>query len=201
LRNALRRPHIENIIQLFVHIATPDNTLSALKVYLFPRNNQQADIRGQGFRLQTVVDLTLLVTRCQSIRDSVIRDLPYVTQIINCRRGITHAQALTTLRAGGIDPNDIELLGVARGTNTEIAKRGDTVVVVWKRVWYPGDAVLILCPPITHHLLTGFRAKRLPKPRMFSHSSVSLKNDIRADIRTFFRYKKKYHDLSFFYLI
>ena len=53
--------------------------LSAVKAYHFPRNSQHADIRGPGFRLQTVVDLTHLVTGCESIRDSVIRDLPYVT--------------------------------------------------------------------------------------------------------------------------
>ena len=101
LRNALRRPHTEDVIQLFVHTSTPDSALKAIKAYLFPRNSQQAEIRGPGFRLQTVVDLTHLVTRWKSIRDSVIRDLPYVTQISNCRRGITRAQALTTLRAGG----------------------------------------------------------------------------------------------------
>ena len=141
----------------------------ALKAYLFPRNSQQAEIRGQGFRLQTVVDLTHLVTRCQSICDSVIRDLPYVTQIINCRRGITNTQALQTLRAGGIDPADIDLLGIARNTKAASAQRGDTIVVVWKRVWYPGESALVLCPPISKQLIANFRANGLHKPRQYSH--------------------------------
>ena len=169
LRNALHRPHTENIIQLFVPTLTSDTELSAVRAYLFPRGSPQADIRGPGLRLQTVVDLTHLVTRCQSISDAVIRDLPYVTQIINCRQGITHAQALTTLRAGGIDPTDIELLGVTRNNNGATPKRGDTVVVVWKRVWYPGESVLVICPPISHQLLAGFRAKNSQKPRQYSH--------------------------------
>jgi hypothetical protein len=106
------RPHTEDVFQLFMPTSTPDSALTAVKTYLFPRNSQQAEIRGPGFRLQTVVDLTHLVSRCQSIRDTVIRDLPYVTQIINCHIGITHAQALATLRAGGIETIDIDLLGM-----------------------------------------------------------------------------------------
>ena len=169
LRKALRRPHTEDTIRLFVPTSTPDSALTTIKAYLFPRNSQQAEIRGPGFRLQTVIDLTHLVTRCQSICDSVIRDLPYVTQIINCHRGITHAQALATLRVGGIQQTDIELLGIARNNKAETTLRGDTVVVVWKRVWYPGEAALVLCPPITHQLLAGFRTKRFQKPRQYSH--------------------------------
>jgi len=167
-KRALRKPHTEDIIQLFVHASTPDHDLSAVKSYLFPRNSLQAEIRGPGYRLQTVVDTTHLVTRCQSIRDSVIRDLPYVTQIINCKRGISQSQALLTLRACGIDPADIDQLGIAR-SNKAITKRGDTVVVVWKRIWYPGESAIVLCPPITHHLLDSFRTTNLQKPRQYSH--------------------------------
>jgi hypothetical protein len=104
--------------------------LKSVNAYLFPRNSQQADIRGPGYRLQSVVDLTHVVTQCQSICDSVLRDLPYVTQIINCRRGISFTQALHTLRAGGIDPADIDLLGITRSTKAETSQTGDTVVVV-----------------------------------------------------------------------
>ena len=41
--------------------------------------------------------------------------------------------------------------------------------MVWRRVWYPGEAALVLCPPITHQLLAGFRTKRFQKPRQYSH--------------------------------
>ena len=168
-RNALKRPHTEDVIRLFVPTNTPDSALKAVIAYLFPRNSQQAEIRGPGYRLQTVVNLTHLVTRCQSICDSVLRDLPYVTQIINCRRGITHTQALHTLRAGGIDPADIDLLGIARSNKSPTTQTGDTVVVVWKRIWYPGESTLVLCPPITQQLLANFRANGLHKPRQYSH--------------------------------
>jgi hypothetical protein len=169
LRNALRRPHNEDTIRVFVPTATPDSALKAIKAYLFPRNSQQADIRGPGFRIQTVVDLSHLVKRCQSICDSVIRDLPYVTQIINCRRGITYTQALQALRTGGIDPADIDLLGIARNSKSASTQRGDTIVVVWKRVWYPGELALVLCPPITKQLIANFRVSGLHKPMQFSH--------------------------------
>ena len=138
MRNALRSPHTEDIIRLFVPTSTPDSTLMVIKAYLFPCHSQQAEIRGPGFRLQTVVDLTYLVTRCQSIRDTVIRDLPYVTQIINCHRGITHAQALATCeQVEAVEPIDIEFLGIARNDKTVKTKRGNTVVVVLKRVGIP----------------------------------------------------------------
>ena len=55
-RNALRRPHSEDTIQVFVPTSTPDNALSAVKAYLFPRNSLQSEIRGPGYRLQTVAD-------------------------------------------------------------------------------------------------------------------------------------------------
>ena len=115
------------------------------------------------------MNLTHLVTRCQSICDAVLRDLPYVTQIINCRRGISHTQALQSLRAGGIDPADIDLLGIARSNKPPTAQTGDTVVVVWKRMWYPGELTLVLCPPITQQLVANFRARGLHKPRQYSH--------------------------------
>ena len=168
-RNALRRPHTEDVIQLFVPACTPDSALKSVNAYLFPRNSQQADIRGPGYRLQSVVDLTHVVTQCQSICDSVLRDLPYVTQIINCRRGISFTQALHTLRVGGIDPADIDLLGITRSTKAETSQTGDTVVVVWKRVWYSDNSVLVLCPPITQQLIANFRATGLHKPRQYSH--------------------------------
>ena len=81
-----------------------------------------------------------------------------------------YAFSPNTLRAGGVDPTDIELLDVARSNNVATtSKRGDTVVVVWKRVWYPGESALVLCPPISHQLLAGFRAKSFQKPRQYSY--------------------------------